>query len=176
MNFITQPFRRIRQMPETLAALSCMFMLFGLLGLVAALLPISDWTYEGRSISYQEFWRSGGGIVVTATCLAMILFAVAFYRAQRWVCYAVPLGFVGLTIYAALRADALFPYQWIGSLFWVFLSYWYFNRKRKVVAYFSGLSSAEPDGPANGSQPIRSETNRASSAAGSRRCVRLHAE
>jgi hypothetical protein len=29
--------------------------------------------------------------------------------------------------------------------------------------------SAEPDGPANGSQPIRSETNRTSSAAGSRR-------
>ena len=28
---------------------------------------------------------------------------------------------------------------------------------------------AEPDGPANGSQPIRSETNRTSSAAGSRR-------
>jgi hypothetical protein len=30
-------------------------------------------------------------------------------------------------------------------------------------------SNAEPDGPANGSQPIRSETNRTSSAAGSRR-------
>ncbi len=31
------------------------------------------------------------------------------------------------------------------------------------------LTKAEPDGPANGSQPIRSETNRTSSAAGSRR-------
>ena len=31
------------------------------------------------------------------------------------------------------------------------------------------LARAEPDGAANGSQPIRSETNRASSAAGSRR-------
>ena len=30
-------------------------------------------------------------------------------------------------------------------------------------------SNAEPDGPASGSQPIRSETNRTSSAAGSRR-------
>jgi hypothetical protein len=34
--------------------------------------------------------------------------------------------------------------------------------------FFHGLRS-EPDGPANGSQPIRSETNRTSSAAGSRR-------
>lgn len=32
-----------------------------------------------------------------------------------------------------------------------------------------GVEAAEPDGPANGSQPIRSETNRTSSAAGSRR-------
>jgi hypothetical protein len=31
------------------------------------------------------------------------------------------------------------------------------------------LHAAQPDGPANGSQPIRSETNRTSSAAGSRR-------
>ena len=31
------------------------------------------------------------------------------------------------------------------------------------------LARAEPDGAANGSQPIRSETNRTSSAAGSRR-------
>lgn len=38
------------------------------------------------------------------------------------------------------------------------------------VAYFSGDPEiAEPDGPANGSQPIRSETNRTSSSAGSRR-------
>lgn len=31
------------------------------------------------------------------------------------------------------------------------------------------IDNSEPDGPANGSQPIRSETNRTSSAAGSRR-------
>ena len=43
-----------------------------------------------------------------------------------------------------------------------------------VIAAFKGLvrgstREAQPDGPANGSQPIRSETNRTSSAAGSRR-------
>jgi len=46
----------------------------------------------------------------------------------------------------------------------------------RVAAHLRGLPlppsptpNAEPDGPANGSQPIRSETNRTSSAAGSRR-------
>jgi hypothetical protein len=38
-----------------------------------------------------------------------------------------------------------------------------------VRSKHSGNTFAEPDGPANGSQPIRSETNRTSSAAGSRR-------
>lgn len=37
----------------------------------------------------------------------------------------------------------------------------------ELTSLRSGL--VQPDGPANGSQPIRSETNRTSSAAGSRR-------
>ena len=38
-----------------------------------------------------------------------------------------------------------------------------------VAGYGEHPKITEPDGPANGSQPIRSETNRTSSAAGSRR-------
>lgn len=38
-----------------------------------------------------------------------------------------------------------------------------------IIQTFRDRRNAEPDGPANGSQPIRSETNRTSSAAGSRR-------
>jgi hypothetical protein len=38
-----------------------------------------------------------------------------------------------------------------------------------TTEWVSDLRNAQPDGPANGSQPIRSETNRTSSAAGSRR-------
>lgn len=150
MKSITRIFRRLRQTPETLALLSCMFMIFGLLCLVAAALPISGWTYEDRPVSYQEFWRTGGEVLVVASGLAMILLAVAFYRAQQWVRYVIPLGFVVMTVYDAIRPDRTFPYEWAGALFWVFFSYWYFNRKRKVVAYFCGLPSAEPCAPPNG--------------------------
>ena len=38
-----------------------------------------------------------------------------------------------------------------------------------VLAWYHGGLNAEPDGAANGSQPIRSETNGTSGAAGSRR-------
>jgi len=40
---------------------------------------------------------------------------------------------------------------------------------RKAVRSLFKKENAEPNGPANGSQPFRSETNRTSSAAGSRR-------
>jgi len=72
-----------------------------------------------------------------AAGVAMILLAIGFYRAQQWVRYAIPLGFVALTIYIAFKPDPSFPYGCICSFFWVFFSYWYFNRKRKVVEYFS---------------------------------------
>ncbi len=52
------------------------------------------------------------------------------------------------------------------------LSGWKYGFALTVYTNFSAemeSTKAEPDGPANGSQPIRSETNRTSSAAGSRR-------
>jgi hypothetical protein len=42
------------------------------------------------------------------------------------------------------------------------------NRETEVIERFEPRTKGEPDGPANGSQPIRSETNRTSPAAGSR--------
>ncbi len=40
---------------------------------------------------------------------------------------------------------------------------------RRKPVFFMRAENGQPDGPANGSQPIRSETNRTSSSAGSRR-------
>ena len=48
-------------------------------------------------------------------------------------------------------------------------TYWIPIRDSDHREYFRRVKAAEPGGAANGSQPIRSETNRPSSAAGSRR-------
>src|SRR5438105_211640 len=50
----------------------------------------------------------------------------------------------------------------------------FYNRKMRYMhshpeKFSRGEEKVQPDGPANGSQPMRSETNRTSSAAGSRR-------
>jgi hypothetical protein len=130
--------QRLRQMPETLAALSCLLIFFGPLCILLAVLPLSEfWSYQGRTISYQQFWRSGGGILVTSAGAMMTLLGIGFYRAQRWVQYAIPFLFIALSIYSLFRPDDSTTYERLGFLVWGILSYWYLNRRRKVVEYFT---------------------------------------
>jgi hypothetical protein len=155
MKSISQSFRRLREMPGSLAALTCLFPLFGLVLLFLVVLPFGEWTYEGRPISYREFWRSGGGVLAVAAAGLLLLFGVAFYRAQRWVRIAVPLVFLALTAYSALKPDPSFPYEWVGAFLWACLSYWYLNRKLNVVRYFSGRQNGDPDGGGNSAPPLQ---------------------
>jgi hypothetical protein len=143
MKIVKRVFQRLKRMPEILAALSCMFMIFGPVFLAAPLIASSSWTYEDRPISYQELWLSGGGALWAGGGIVMISLAIAFYRAQLWVRYVIPLGFVAMTVFAAFRPNPTFPYEWVGALLWIFCSYWYFNRKQEVVAYFVGSPSPE---------------------------------
>jgi hypothetical protein len=55
------------------------------------------------------------------------------------------------------------------SLFGVRYDYFKNGTNISYAVTLTRAEQAKPDGPANGSQPIRSETNRTSSAAGSRR-------
>jgi hypothetical protein len=72
MKIVKRVFQRLKRMPEILAALSCMFMIFGPVFLVAPLIPSSSWTYEDRPISYQELWLSGGGALWAGGGIVMI--------------------------------------------------------------------------------------------------------
>ena len=152
MKIIATPLQRLRQMPHTLALMTCVLTVLGLLVVVLAVSPFSGWNSEDGPVSYEDLWGFGGGFALLGAGVAMILFAWGFYRAQRWVRFALPLGFVLLTIYFALWPDLSFPYEWAGALFWAFLTYWYFNQKRKVVEYFSGARGAQPDGAVKGGQ------------------------
>jgi hypothetical protein len=64
-----------------------------------------------------------------------------------------------------------FPKSILG--FKALANHWYVWAQRddslEMAQVYEGQKIGEPDGPADGSQPIRSETNRTSSAAGSRR-------
>ena len=124
-------------MPETLAGLACVFIVLGSVLVVASMVPGDRWTYNGRYSSYREFWESGGGMLVLGVGVMMIFMAIGFYRAQQWVQYAAPLAFVALTIYSGLKPETSMQYGWAGALCWAVVSFWYFNRKKSVVRYFS---------------------------------------
>lgn len=71
-----------------------------------------------------------------------------------WIDFSDVFNPFGIAVYAA-GTDGSGPHKWIDGL-WVYDD-----------GQLEGIG--QPDSPANGSQPIRSETNRTSSAAGSRR-------
>lgn len=136
------PFQHLKEMPKALAMLAGMFAVWGVVAILVAIIPTDGWSIENRPVSYGELWESGGGILVVGLGMALILFAVGFYKAQGWVRYAVPFSFAILTIYCLVKLDPTARYEWAGALFWSVLSYWYFFWKRKVVNYFKSGRSA----------------------------------
>jgi len=130
-------------MPSILCALTCLFAALGPTVILLVVLPSDGWRDNNGPIAYAELWRSGAIIGLVAVGIAMILLARAFYKAQRWVRYVIPLGFTSLTIYCALEPDPSFRGDWTGALFWAVLSYLYLNRKSSVTKYFSASRTSE---------------------------------
>jgi hypothetical protein len=127
--------RRLRAMPSTLAGVTVLFSVLGTLSIVGALLP-GGWKWNDQAMTYAEAWRKGGPLLVSAFGTTLLVFAYAFYRARNWVRYAIPLGFGGVTVILLIWPDPYSPPAGVGTLGWTGLSYWYFLRKRNVVAYF----------------------------------------
>ena len=127
----------LKRMPRALVALTGILAACGLICIASALLPIT--------------WRVGDGILAVTAGALMLLLAIGFYRAQGWARYALPMGLAAMALGSAIRP---WPnegsHQWLGSLFWGIVSYWYLFWKRAVVDYFSGRPDAEPGAPPNG--------------------------
>jgi len=139
--------------------------------------------YVGISVLAATPWVMLGGflllaiVIRCATLWWMASFAQGTEDAPR-----LALGVVFLNLFLGLLfAGALLGVLWWLGHYWlagikiivpllaVFVAY---KSTFPVFLWRSGIDDSrnlEPDGAANGSQPIRSETNRTSSAAGSRR-------
>ena len=137
-------YQRFKEMPRALATLTVVFFASGLMSIVLAIFPIKEWSYDNQPVTYTEFWRMGGGILVVIVGTALLLLAIGFYQAWNWVRYAVPLVLAVITALSLIRPDPATPDQWIGSLLFAILSCWYFFWKRSVVHYFSRSRDASP--------------------------------
>ena len=127
--------QRFKEMPSTLAMVSGLFGVFGALLIISVFTP--GWNYRDQPVSYIDFWRMGGGPLVLAAGAIMLIIAFAFFRAQRWICIAIPIAFAAVTIGLLIWPDSESPNGWIGTLPWALSSSWYLRRKRDVVAYFT---------------------------------------
>lgn len=147
MRFFATVFRRLRRMPPVLAVATGWGMVLGAVLVLVTVIPVPSWKdAEGRPVSYGELWRSGTGVTFLLIGGGLIVFAVACYRAQNWIRYAIPAAMGAGTIYFVLFPDSDAPYGWLGTLAWTLISLWYFHGKRDVAAYFRGDFSVRAKG------------------------------
>jgi hypothetical protein len=93
--------RNTKEMPLLLGILCQGGMVVGPIFFVFAVLPIADWTFNGRQMSYSEFWSSGAGLVMVGIIGPMTMGAwgmAARKPNSRWALVLMPLVPVVLTL------------------------------------------------------------------------------
>lgn len=130
-------FHRLKLMPETLKGLSISLGICGPSCVLMAVLPISSYKVGGSPVTYAEFWSSGGGPVMTLAGAIMLVLAIAFYKAQRWVKIVIPAVFGIAAIVMPVISIEDRWYGFIGLSIWSISSWWYLNRKRDIARYFA---------------------------------------
>jgi len=123
-------------MPEPLCWITPLLLFFGVFLPLIAIIPSTSWDYNGKPISYVEFWATGGGPIITTTGLIILMFAVGIYRSQQWVKYSIPLGFFLLGVF--ILFTSYFDSRWesLGPFVWVLISWWFFFKKKSITKYF----------------------------------------
>jgi hypothetical protein len=128
---------KLKAMPETLALLSCAFLVVGPLLILVAIIPAEN-TYEGEdALTYSELWRSWIGPGIVAFGIVLVVFAVGVFKHKPWVRCIWPIFFLAMILHAFIARPDEMHYQLIASIWWLFASSWYFFYKKKVVDYFS---------------------------------------
>ena len=123
-------------MPQNLAMVTCASLVIGPLLILAAIIP-SDNTYPNDEVlTTADLWSSWDGPLIVVSGIIVIVFAVASLKRRPWVRYVWPIFFVFMVLHAFIARPDDMHFQWMSALVWLSMSYWYFFRKRRVVAYF----------------------------------------
>ncbi len=141
----------LKRMPGSLGVVTGIMLGVGPLLVLSVAIPNDGWTYEGNPVTYGELWSSGGGPLFASLGVIMTVMGLAFYRAQRWVRYVVPMAFPALCIAGFLicrsRLVPIHEFEIAGAcivslVLWL-VSYRYFFRKKAVREYFVKKGIAE---------------------------------
>jgi cell division protein FtsW (lipid II flippase) len=128
--------RKLKSMPESLAMVTCASLLIGPLMILAAVIPSENTYPDDEILTTADLWRSWDGPLIVVSGIILIFFAVASLKRRLWVRYVWPIFFVLMIIHAFIARPDEMHFQWMSALVWLFMSYWYFFREKRVVAYF----------------------------------------
>ena len=110
LSLVKSSWQNTKTMPSLLRMFSQGVMVAPPILLLFLVLPLTDWSVNGKSMSYTDLWRSGAG-VIAATTLLLATFGgwgiAAKVKAARWLWVATPLlPALLLPFFPALSASA----------------------------------------------------------------------
>jgi hypothetical protein len=124
-------------MPRILRWLMWMCFGFGLF-LPLSLIPVGGHYINGQQVTFEEFWRRGGGPIFF---VAGILFPIAgygFVRARNWSRYL----YVGMHIPLVIWSLIGFSLDSLLTIAWTAFAIYYLFFRANVREYFGGVGDA----------------------------------
>ena len=122
-------------MPETLKGITIVGLGCGPFAILSPFLP--GWRDgDGNDLPLYYLWSTGAAYFVVGFGISLIGVAISFYRAWRPIRFILLSATVVLLFYTLWMPENFQEYAWIGAITWAGIVYWYFFRKKTVVAYF----------------------------------------
>ena len=94
-------------MPKILRWFTWMCFAFGLF-LPLSLIPAGGYYINEQQVTFEEFWRRGGGPIFFVAGILFPITGYGFLRGRNWSCY----------LFAALQIAILLSYPFFGTLDW----------------------------------------------------------
>lgn len=143
MNALLQRWRNTQDLPRLLKVLCQGTMVASPVLLLFLVVPLFDWTVNGRKISYGELWASGAGL---AFLLALSLASIGSWGVAsrnpraRWALVLVPIApIAALSVWPSTWLTSQLSYSdlWLNSLFTAALILWGLFGVQSVNKYFA---------------------------------------
>lgn len=151
MNVLLQRWRNTQDLPRLLKVLCRGAMVASPILLLFLVVPLFDWTVDGRKVSYGELWASGTGL---ALLLALSLASIGSWGIAsrnpraRWALVFVPIApTAALSVWPSTWLTSQLSYSglWLNSLFTAALIFFGLFGVQSVNEYFATRGSSQPD-------------------------------
>ena len=143
-----------KTMPWLLKCFTGAFLCF-IVFLPVSLMPFLNFSINGESVTYAEFWSRGGGLVFCSIGIFCPMLGIGFLSKNKYarmtpaLLVTIPSTVIVLTFAKDIFLELVFELVAISAF-----TVWYFYYKKSVIAYFElDKIHFEPDASVNADKP-----------------------